>query len=181
MHCLFWPSRFSHVRLCVTLRTVAGQAPLSVGILQARILEWVVMPSSRGYSRPRDWTRVSYISCIGRRILYHECHLGSPLSLVSELILSRAEHGMVMPHEGLPTSITPHPWLLQATCRQQDWKVTSSERQSSELVRVVRATSFRQESVSEAPLTFKYITMNIYVFTIYNRNITYIRIVIKNY
>ena len=36
------------------------------GILQARILEWVAMPSSRGSSRPRDPTHVSYISCIGR-------------------------------------------------------------------------------------------------------------------
>ena len=32
------------------------------GILQARTLEWVVMPSSRGSSRPRDWTHVSCIS-----------------------------------------------------------------------------------------------------------------------
>ena len=38
-------------------------------ILQARILEWVVMPSSRGSSRPRDWTHVSFISCTGRRVL----------------------------------------------------------------------------------------------------------------
>ena len=29
------------------------------GILQARILEWVAMPSSRGSSQPRDRTRVS--------------------------------------------------------------------------------------------------------------------------
>ena len=29
------------------------------GILQARILEWVAMPSSRGSSQPRDQTRVS--------------------------------------------------------------------------------------------------------------------------
>ena len=29
------------------------------GILQTRILEWVVMPSSRGSSQPRDWTQVS--------------------------------------------------------------------------------------------------------------------------
>ena len=34
------------------------------GILQARILEWVAMPSSRGSSQPRDWNCVSYISCI---------------------------------------------------------------------------------------------------------------------
>ena len=31
-------------------------------ILQARILEWVAMPSSRGSSRPRDWTQVSHIA-----------------------------------------------------------------------------------------------------------------------
>ena len=33
-----------------------------MGILQARILEWVVMPSSRGYSLPRNQTRVFYIA-----------------------------------------------------------------------------------------------------------------------
>ena len=48
-------------------------------ILQARILERVAMPSSRGSSRPRDWTHTSYISCIGRQVLYHWCYLGSPL------------------------------------------------------------------------------------------------------
>ena len=37
----------SHVRLFATPWTVAHQAPLSMGILQARILEWVAMPSSR--------------------------------------------------------------------------------------------------------------------------------------
>ena len=36
------------------------------GILQARIMEWVAMPSSRGSSPPRDPTHVSYVSCIGR-------------------------------------------------------------------------------------------------------------------
>ena len=35
------------------------------GILQARILEWVAMPFSRGSSRPRDRTHISYIFCIG--------------------------------------------------------------------------------------------------------------------
>ena len=47
-------SRFSHIQLFETLWTVAHQAPLSMGILQARILEWVAMPSSRGSSQPRD-------------------------------------------------------------------------------------------------------------------------------
>ena len=32
--------------------TVAPKAPLSMGILQARILEWVAMCSSRGSSQP---------------------------------------------------------------------------------------------------------------------------------
>ena len=41
------------------------------GILQARTLQWVAVPSSRGSSPPRDWTPISYISCIGGRILYH--------------------------------------------------------------------------------------------------------------
>ena len=41
------------------------------GILQARILEWVAMPSSRGSSWLRDRTHVSYFSCTGRWVLYH--------------------------------------------------------------------------------------------------------------
>ena len=41
------------------------------GILQARILEWVAMPFLRGSSQPGDQTHVSYISCIGRWVLYH--------------------------------------------------------------------------------------------------------------
>ena len=32
------------------------------GTLQARILEWVGFPFSRGSSQPRDWTQVSHIA-----------------------------------------------------------------------------------------------------------------------
>ena len=60
-HCML--SRFSHVWHFVTPWTVAYQAPLSMGILQASILGWVAMPSSRGSSRPRDQTRICYVSC----------------------------------------------------------------------------------------------------------------------
>ena len=42
------------------------------GILQARILQWVAVPFSRGSSQPRDQTSH------GRRILYHLSHQGSP-------------------------------------------------------------------------------------------------------
>ena len=51
---------------------------LAHGIPQARILEWAAISSSRGSSRPRDWTRVPCISGIGRLILQHKHHLGSP-------------------------------------------------------------------------------------------------------
>ena len=64
----------SRVWLFVTPCTVAHQDPLSMGILQARILEWVAMPSSRGSSQPRDQTQVPHC----RRILYHLSHQGSP-------------------------------------------------------------------------------------------------------
>ena len=50
---------------------LACKALLSMGILQARILEWVAMLSSGGPSQPRDRTYVSYVSCIGRQVLYH--------------------------------------------------------------------------------------------------------------
>ena len=40
------------------------------GILQARILEWIAIPSSREFSWPSDQTHNSCISCVGRQILY---------------------------------------------------------------------------------------------------------------
>ena len=48
------------------------------GILQARILEWVAIPFSRGSSQCRNQTLVSFIAGRFFTILSHE---GSPLSL----------------------------------------------------------------------------------------------------
>ena len=48
------------------------------GILQARILQWVVMPSSRGSSKPRERTHLPYSSSLGRRVVYHLYYLASP-------------------------------------------------------------------------------------------------------
>ena len=42
--------------------TVVRQAPLSMGILQARILEWVAISFSRRSSCPGDQTCVSRIA-----------------------------------------------------------------------------------------------------------------------
>ena len=60
--CVHVLSHFSCVRLFVTPWTVALQAPLSMVILQARILEWVAMASSRGSSQARDQTQASHVA-----------------------------------------------------------------------------------------------------------------------
>ena len=52
----------SRVQLFVTLWTVAPHAPLSMGILQARTLEWVAISFSKGSSWPMDQTQVSHIA-----------------------------------------------------------------------------------------------------------------------
>ena len=52
----------SHSELCLTLcNSMDCNLPGSsvYGILQARILEWIAVPFSRGSSQPRDWTQVS--------------------------------------------------------------------------------------------------------------------------
>ena len=69
------------LQLCPTLcNTMGCNPPVSSvhRIFQARILEWLAMPSFRGSSWPRNQTRVSYVSCTGSWILYHWCHLESP-------------------------------------------------------------------------------------------------------
>ena len=47
------------------------------GFFQARILYWVAISSSRGFSQPRDWTCISCVSCTGVFLLLS--HLGSPI------------------------------------------------------------------------------------------------------
>ena len=47
-------------------------------IYQARILEWVAISYSRVSSLPRVQTCVSYVSCIGRQVLYQLSHQRSP-------------------------------------------------------------------------------------------------------
>ena len=61
-------------QLCLTFCNPVDCSPPSSsvhGILQARILEWVAMPFSRGSSPLRDWTHVSYVFYTGRQVLYH--------------------------------------------------------------------------------------------------------------
>jgi len=65
------------------------------GILQARILEWVAISSSRGSSQPRDWTCISYVCCIGRWILYHPVSWKAPLDAY-------------ITHQVVTTRMSPH-------------------------------------------------------------------------
>ena len=66
-----------YVHACVLSRSWLF-ATLCTVASQARIMEWVAVPYSRGSSQSRDWTCVSYVSSIGKQVLYHWHHLGSP-------------------------------------------------------------------------------------------------------
>ena len=57
----------SCLTLCDPMDCSPSGSPVHANF-QPRILEQVVIPSSRGSSQPRDWT---CISCIGRWILYY--------------------------------------------------------------------------------------------------------------
>ena len=130
----------ARAKLCPTLCNPMGcSSPGSSvhGILQARILEWVAMSSPRGSSQPRNWTRVSFISCIGRQILYHSSHLGRPLNVPITSSLSTSApsllaawecHSALGPHPRAltPWLIAPHPLNLlppQAITVVELWKV----------------------------------------------------------
>ena len=45
-----------------------------------KMLSIIVIPSSRGSSGSRDRTWVSNVSCSGKRVFYHQRHLGSPVT-----------------------------------------------------------------------------------------------------
>ena len=69
--CACMLSRFSRVRLCDPMDYSPPGSSVH-GILQARIVEWVAMPSSRGPSPPRDPTHVSCGSCNAGRFFTAE-------------------------------------------------------------------------------------------------------------
>ena len=66
--CVF--SHFSCVQLCYPVNCDPPGSFVH-GILQARTLEWIDMPSSRGSFWPRDRTCISYVSCIVSQVLDH--------------------------------------------------------------------------------------------------------------
>ena len=70
-HFLVHAQSLSHVQLCNPMNCSPSVSSVH-GILQARILEWVAISSSRGSSRPRDLTCFSCGSCIASRFFITE-------------------------------------------------------------------------------------------------------------
>ena len=100
------------------------------GILQARILEWVAISSSRGSSQPRNWTQVSCVSCIGREILYHHATWESSNESISSVQFSHSVvSDSLRPHASQHTrppcpSPTPRVWMHRWLQRWTERRVT---------------------------------------------------------
>ena len=73
------PYRFSHVQLFATLWTVAHQAPLSMGFSRQEYWSGLPCPAPRDLPYPGFEPESLMSTCLGRRVLYHWRHLGSPL------------------------------------------------------------------------------------------------------
>ena len=65
--CMSAKSLQSYLIPCNPMDGISPGSPVH-GILQARIQQWVAMPSSRGSSRPSGQTGITYVSCIGRQL-----------------------------------------------------------------------------------------------------------------
>ena len=65
----FCSQPLSRVWLCDSMHCSLTDSSVC-GIFQARLLESVAMPFSRGSSWPRDRILIFYVSCIGRQVLY---------------------------------------------------------------------------------------------------------------
>ena len=76
------------------------------GILQARILEWVAMLSSRASSQPRDRTHISWGSCIAGRFLSLR-HQESPY-----ISYDPAVHFLVFSQERWKLILTSEPFIM---------------------------------------------------------------------
>ena len=80
------------------------------GILQARIPKWVAISSPRGSFPSMDQTRISFVSFIGRQVLY--CLLGNPISTFNVLVSS-----LPLPTLNLPSSqFTQHIFTRSLLC-----------------------------------------------------------------
>ena len=96
-------------------------------ILQTRVLEWIVLSSSRASLQPRGWTQAS---CTGRQVLYCWAMGKAPSSIsrAPEMLPTRAEANVVAVRGGqsVSESLSPPKCYLQAlltTCHLLSYSV----------------------------------------------------------
>ena len=70
-------SCFSCVWLFATLWTEAHQAPLSMGFSRQEYWSGLPCPPPEDLPDSGMGTHICHVSCIGKQVLYHLCHLGS--------------------------------------------------------------------------------------------------------
>ena len=107
---VLWESE-SVTQSCLTLCNPMDCSPPGstvLGILQARILEWLAISLSRGSSWPRAWT---WVSCIAGRFFTIWVTREALLLLLPLLLLSRFSHVWLL----------TTPWRLQPTRLLRPW------------------------------------------------------------
>ena len=112
---------------------------------------WVAMPSSRGSFWLRGQTHVSYVSCIDRRVVYHECHLGTPI--FSMRVKSESEVT-----QSCPTLCDPMDCSLPGSslheilkARVLEWVAISFFRGSSPTRDRTRSPAFQADALTSEP------------------------------
>ena len=99
-----------HAQLCLTLCHPTNYSPLGSSvhrIVQARILEWVAISSSRGSSQSRDRTLIHYVSCIAGRFFTAESP-EKPKKRIASKKLAKGTTGNLL----LIRSLLPHFTLM---------------------------------------------------------------------
>ena len=117
------------------------------GIFQVRMLEWLAISFSRGSSWPRDWSRVSYISCTGRQILYHwttweapggwlwvSSERKQPPTQLTRGPMKTLDLPLRMWADNRKLTITQKGWKKQEDQADKTDEITSSERVNTEYI-----------------------------------------------
>ena len=124
-------SCLSRVWLCVTLWTVASQAPQSMGFSQQEYWSGLPCPPREDLSDPPDRTHVSYVSCIGRQVFLPQAPPEKPRSRLLEILSGTAAAAAKWlqswltqcdPKDSSPQG-SPVPGILQA--RTLEWVAIS--------------------------------------------------------
>ena len=96
------------------------------GILQARILEWIVYPFSRASPQPRNWSSVSCIACgLFTNWAIREVDINSPQIKFSSVLFScSVVSDSLPPHESQhasPPCPSPTPGVYPNSCPLSWW------------------------------------------------------------